>query len=102
MGCIPIENMRLSQQNSFYNEVFVPSASEAAKMYEELGGNLSRNSSFVWSPYLVMNEEAYEHRLRSFLANQPTGEAISADIVNCYNKTLKISTEYLYSLTTSW
>ena len=99
MGCIPIENMRLSQQNACLNEVLVSSTSEPVKMYEELGGNLSRNSSFGWDP-LVMNEEAYEHRLRSFLANQPTGEAIFADIVHGCNKTLKISVEYFYNLTT--
>ena len=92
-GFIPIKNMRLSQQNALLNKVFVPSTFEAFKMYEELGGNLSRNSSFGWDR-LVMNEEAYEHRLRSFLANQPTGEAIFADVVRGYNKTLKISIEY--------
>ena len=92
-GCIPIENMRLSQQNARLNEVFVPSTSEAVKMYKELGGNLSRNSSFGWGP-LVMNEEVYEHRLRSFLANQPTGEAIFADIAHGFNETLKISIDY--------
>ena len=43
MGCIPIENMRLSQQNACLNEVLVPSTSEAVEMYKELGGNLSRN-----------------------------------------------------------
>ena len=46
MGCIPIENMRISQQNAHLNKVSVPATSEAVKMYEELGGNLSRNSSF--------------------------------------------------------
>ena len=35
-----------------------------------------------------MNEEAHEHRLRSFLANKPTGEAIFIDIVHGYNETL--------------
>ena len=60
MGCIPIENMRLPQQNALLNEVFVPSTSEVVKM----GGNLSRNSSFGWDP-LVMNEEAYEADRRS-------------------------------------
>ena len=54
--------MRLSQQNARLNEVFVPSTSEAVKISEELGGNLSRNSSFGWDS-LVMNEDAYEHRL---------------------------------------
>ena len=92
MGCIPIENIRLSQENTRLNEVFVASISEAVKMYKELGGNLSRDSSFGWNP-LVMNKETYEHRLRSFLANQPTGEAIFAGIVHGYNKTLKISIE---------
>ena len=38
---------------------------------------------------------------RSFLANQPTGEAIFAGIVHGYNEALKISTEYFYNLTTS-
>ena len=100
MGCIPIENMRISQQNAHLNKVSVPATSEAVKMYEELGGNLSRNSSFGQNP-LVINEEAYEHRLRTFLANQPRGEAIFAYIVYGYNKTLKISIEYFYNLTTS-
>ena len=67
--------MRLSQQNARLNKVFVPSTFEAMIMCEELDGNLSRNSSFSMDP-LVVNEEVYEHRLRSFLANQPTGEAI--------------------------
>ena len=84
--------MRLSQHNTCLNEVFVASTSEAVKMYEELGGNLSRDSSFGWDP-LVMNKEAYEHRLRSFLANQSTGEAIFANIVHGYNKTLQVSIE---------
>ena len=93
MGCIPVENMRLSQQNARLNEVFVPSTSKA-------GGNLSRNSYFCSDP-LVMNEEAYEYRLRSFLVNQPTGEAIFADLAQGYNESLKISIEYFYNLTTS-
>ena len=100
MGCIPIENMRLSQQNALLNKVFVPSTSEAVKMYKKLGSNLSRNLSFGWDP-LVMNEEAYEHRLRSFLANKPTGESIFIDIVHGYNETLKISIEDFYNLTAS-
>ena len=100
MGCIPIKNMRLSQQNGRSNKVFIPSTFEAVKMYEELGGNLSRNSSFGWDP-LVMNEEVYEHSLRSFLANQPTGEAIFANIVHGYNETPKTSIECFYNLTTS-
>ena len=94
MGCIPVENMRLSQQNTRLNEVFVSSTSDAVRMYEELGGNLSRNSSFGWGP-LVMNEEAYEHRLRFFVTNQPTGEAIFVDIVHGYSESLKISVEHL-------
>ena len=100
MGCIPTKNMRLSQQNARSNKVFVQSTSEAVKMYEESSGNLSRNSSFGWDPS-VMNEETYEHRLRYFLANQPTGEAIFADIVHGYNETLKISIEYFHNLATS-
>ena len=100
MECKPIKNMRLSQQNARLNKAFVPSTLEGVKMYEELGGNLSRNSSFGWDS-LVMNEETYEHRLRSFLANQPTGKAIFADIVQGYNKTLKIFIEFFYNLTTS-
>ena len=50
MCCMPIENMRLSQQIAHLNEVFVPSVSETVKMHEELRGNLSRNSSFG-NPY---------------------------------------------------
>ena len=92
--------MRLSQQNARLNEVFVPSTSEVVKMYEELGGNLSRNSSLGWDP-LVINEEAHEHRLRSFLANQPTGKVIFAEIVHSFNETLKISIEYFDNLTKS-
>ena len=92
--------MRLSQQNTRLNKMLVPSTFEAVKMYEELGGNLSGNSSFGWHS-LVMNEEGYEHRLRSFLANQPTKEAIFADIVHGHNETLKVSIEYFHNLTTS-
>ena len=61
-------------------------------MYEEL--------HFGWNPF-VMNEETYEHSLRSFLANQSTGKATSVDIVHGYNETFKISIEYFYNLTTS-
>ena len=43
---------------------------------------------------MIMNEEADEHRLRFFLAGQPTGEAIFANIVHSYNKTLKISIDF--------
>ena len=38
---------------------------------------------------MVINEEAYEHRLKFFLANQPTGVGIFADIAHGYNKALK-------------
>ena len=38
MGCIPGANMRLFQQNARLNDVFIPSTSEAVRMYEELGG----------------------------------------------------------------
>ena len=48
-----------------------------------------------------MNEEAYEHRFRSFLANQPTGISIFADIVHGYNETLKSSIEYFHNLAIS-
>ena len=41
-----------------------------------------------------MNEEACKHRLKSFLANQPTREAIFADIAHGFNEKLKISIEY--------
>ena len=97
---MPIENMRLCQQNAHLNKASVPATSEAVKMYEELGGDLSRNSPFVWNPS-VMNEKSYVHRLRSFLANQPIGEAIFADIGHGHNETLKISVEYFYNLMTS-
>ena len=70
------------------------------KIYEELRGNLSRNSSFGWEP-LVMKEEAYKHRLISFLANQSTGQTIFADIVHGCNEALKVSIEYVYNLLTS-
>ena len=43
---------------------------------------------------IVMKKEAYEHRLRFFLARQPTGEGIFANIVHAYNKTLKISIDF--------
>ena len=46
-----------------------------------------------------MNEEAYEHRFRPFLANQPTGISIFADIAHGYNETLKISIEYFHNFT---
>ena len=75
MGSIRIEYMKLPQQNARLNKVFVQSTFEPVKMYKELGGNLPRNSSFDWD-FLVMNEEAYEHRLRSFLVNQLVGETI--------------------------
>ena len=100
MGCVPIKNMRLSEQNASLNEVFVQSTSEVVKIYEELGGKLSTNLSFDWNP-LVMNYEAYKHRLRSFLANQLTGETIFADIVHSFNERLKTSIEYFHNLTTS-
>ena len=43
MSCISIEIIRLSQQNARLNEVFVPPISEAVKMYEKMGSNLSKN-----------------------------------------------------------
>ena len=82
--------MRLSQQNSCLNKILVPSTFEAVKMYEELDSNLSGNSSFGWHSLV-----------RSFLANQPTKEAIFADIVHGHNETLKVSIEYFHNLTTS-
>ena len=84
--------MRRSQQKPRLNEVFVPSISEAVKIIQKWAVIYQEINISVIP--MVINEEAYKHRLRFFLASQPTGEGIFAEIVHGYNKKLKISIDF--------
>ena len=70
-------------------------------MYEELGGSLSRDSSFGWDP-LVINEETkqgYQNRVVRFLFLEPTGRPIFSDVVRGKKDRLRKAIEYFYQLT---
>ena len=69
------------RRNRILPEPLIATTTEAVQMYEELGGSLSRDSSFGWDP-LVMNEEAYQNRVDRFLLLEPTGRSIFSDGVS--------------------
>ena len=69
------------RRNRILSEPLIATTTEAVQMYEELGGSLSRDSSFDWDP-LVMNEEAYQNRVDRFLLLEPTGRSIFSDVVS--------------------
>ena len=69
------------RRNRILSEPLIATTTEAVQMYEELGGSLSRDSSFGWDP-LVMNEEAYQNRVDRFLLLEPTGRSIFSDVVS--------------------
>lgn len=69
-------------------------------MYEECGGNLTRDSSFGLDP-LVSIEHAYQSRNSLFRANQPTGQQLFSDLVhNRYDRVVR-ALEYFFELTLS-
>lgn len=69
------------RRNRILPEPLIATTTEAVQMYEELGGSLSRDSSFGWDS-LVMNEEAYQNGVDRFLLLEPTGRIIFSDVVS--------------------
>ena len=44
LGCIPIKNMLCTRGNRILPEPLIPASPQAVRMYEKLGGSLSRDS----------------------------------------------------------
>jgi len=96
-GCVPVENMRETKRNAIITEPLLPSTPEAVKMYEDMGGSLTRNSCFGIDP-LILNEEAYNSRAIFFESNQPTGKDLFSHIVHGKYDSLLDAIEYFYEL----
>lgn len=67
-------------------------------MYEECGGNLSRNAEFGRDP-LVFIEHAYESRNHLFIENQKKWRRAVFRHVHGQFQTTKDAIDYFYSLT---
>ena len=91
LGCIPIENMPATRRNWILPETLISTTPEAVRMYEGLGGSLSRDSSFGWDP-LAVNEEGYQNRVA-------IGRPIFSDVVHGKKDRLQRVIEYFYQLT---
>ena len=79
-------------------EPLIPTTPEAVRMYEELGGTLTRDSRFGYDP-LGAVEHTYESRLVLFQQNQPTGKELFRNIVHGDFFLLERAVEYFYRLT---
>ena len=97
-GCVPIQNMIETKRTVNLIEPLIPTTPEAVRMYEELGGRLTRDSRFGYDP-LGAVEHAYESRLVLFQQNQPTGKELFRNIVHGDFFLLERAVEYFYRLT---
>lgn len=97
-GCVPIDNMTATKRTVDLSEPLVPTTPEAVRMYEELGGSLSRNFEFGDDP-LVRLEHAYDSRHIVFHASQPTGKELFSNIVHNDFDTTKTALECFIDLT---
>ena len=79
-GCVPLENMLRSNRALKIPEELVPTTEEVVRMYEERGGNLTRDGNFGIDP-LALRPDLIESRQQLFYANQPTGQIIFSSIL---------------------
>lgn len=98
MGCVPIDNMRETSRAVHLPSHYIPTTPEAVKMYEDLGGSLSRESNFGFDP-LSMYDDKYESRQVLFSSNQPTGRELFSDVVHNRSDSIKSAIEQFYHLT---
>ena len=87
-GCVPVTNMEQTSCAVKLPDELIPSVSEAVRMYEEMGGNLTRDATFGIDP-LTARADLIESRERLFLSDQPSGQSIFADIVHGQSPSLK-------------
>jgi len=78
-GCIPIENMTETKNTATVPEQFIPTAGEAVRMYEEMGGQLNQDPQFGIDP-LFNIPHAFESRKMLFHSNQ-SAQAIFSEIL---------------------
>ena len=97
-NCHRIPGPLATRRNQILPEPLIPTTPKVVQMYGELGGSLSRESSFGWDP-LVINEEAYQNRVARFLLLGPTGRPIFSDVVHGKKDRLRRAIEYFYQLT---
>lgn len=98
--------MRDTKYMGTIEEYLIPSTPEIVRMYEENGGNLTRNADFGEDP-LIRRNDLFDSRERLFLANSPSKQTVFSDVVHgdyqslekClrlfYNLTLQLSTDEL-------
>ena len=87
-GCVPVTNMEQTSCAVKLPDELIPSVSEAVRMYEEMGGNLTRDATFGIDP-LTARADLIESRERLFLSDQPSGQRLFADIVHGQSPSLK-------------
>ncbi|KAJ7318444.1 hypothetical protein OS493_037967 [Desmophyllum pertusum] len=97
-GCVPLENMLRSNRALKIPEELVPTTEEVVRMYEERGGNLTRDGNFGIDP-LALRPDLIESRQQLFYANQPTGQIIFSSILQGYLELFEHALGFLIELT---
>ena len=97
-GCVPATNMVQTSCAVHLRAELIPTVSEAVRMYEERGGNLTRDATFGTDP-LIMRPDLIESRERLFFSAQPSGQSIFADVVHGQGHSLKQAIFYFIEVT---
>ena len=96
-GCIPIQNMNATKRMATLPEFLIPSTPEIVRMYEESGGNLTRNSEFGIDP-LIERPDLYESREVIFKANTELPNIIFQDLIHDNYNSLDVALRLFYEL----
>ena len=97
-GCVPVQNMIDTKRTVVLDQILIPTAPEAVRMYEENGGRLTRNAEFGYDP-LGAIEHAYTSRQQLFFANQPSGKDLFSALVHGDYRPLQRALNFFYDLT---
>jgi hypothetical protein len=97
-GCVPIQNMEQTAHTAHLAPEVIPTVSEVVYMYEEMGGRLTRDSSFGIDP-IITRADLLESREQLFLSSQPSGQAIFAETVHGRHASLKKAIEAFIQIT---
>ena len=99
-GCILIQNMEMTNRIPPLNLAFLPSTDKAVRMYQCMGGQLTRMSAFSEDPLKDIHH-AYESRLALFDVCQPgLGELLSYAVHGMHD-TIQNALEKYINLTLS-
>jgi len=91
--------MQQSMHMAQVEEFLVPSTPELVRMYEERGGQLTRDPQFGIDPFCA-TADLYQSRHRIFVANTPAPEIIFSHLVHGDYDSLEHALRLFHYLTT--